>query len=127
MMSTKNAIQPRDTRTPESFRIFPDGRGHWYAYKNDGLVAGIFFNQDAAIRFARDESPNDPSPKRNAALDGDTAVRQAQAPIASKVRRAVILAQIAFVGFLLIGRVAASVVDASALPSFDSSNASSAN
>ena len=39
-----------------SFRVFPDGRGHWCADKNDGTVSGIFFSRAAAIRFARDES-----------------------------------------------------------------------
>jgi hypothetical protein len=36
-----------------------------------------------------------------------------------KVRRAAILAQLAFVGFLLIGRLAAGVVDASVMPTLD--------
>jgi len=119
MMSVKNAIQLRDTRGQESFCIFPDGRGHWYVYKNDGLVAGIFFNRDAALRFARDETTDQPAPKRNVAFDGDIAMTQELAPMPFKVRRAAILAQLAFVGFLLMGRVAASVIDASVTPTLD--------
>lgn len=119
MMSAKNALQPRDARAQESFRIFPDDRGHWCARKSDGMVVGIFFNRDAAIRFAHNESTAAPALKRNAVLDGDVAMMQAPTPMSFNVRRAAILAQLAFVGFLLIGRVAAGVVDASVMPTFD--------
>jgi hypothetical protein len=122
MMSAKIAIQPRDTRAQESFQIFPDGRGHWCARKSDGMVEGIFFNRDAALRFAHNESAAAPAVKRNAVLHGDIAMTQAQLPMSFKMRRAAILAQLAFVGFLLIGRVAAGVVDASVMPSFDSAS-----
>jgi hypothetical protein len=119
MMPAKNAIQTHDTRAQESFRIFPDGRGHWCARKSDGMVAGVFFNRDAALRFADNESTATPALQRNAPLDGDIAMTQAPAPKSFKVRRAAILAQLAFVGFLLIGRVAAGVVDASVMPTLD--------
>ena len=122
MTLTKNAIQLRDTRAQESFRIFPDGRGHWCARKDDGMVAGIFFNRDAALRFAHNESTA--GLKCNAVLGGDIAMTQAPTPMSFKMRRAAILAQLAFVGFLLIGRVAAGVVDASVTPSFDSATTS---
>ena len=84
------------------------------------LVATVFFNHDAALRFVRDESSDHPVPKRDATLDGNVAVTQVRAPLAFNVQRAAILAQLAFVGFLLMGRVAAGIVDASVMPAFDS-------
>lgn len=119
MMSAKNAIQPRDAHAQESFRIFSDGRGHWCAHKNDGMVAGTFVNRDAAIRFVRKESAYCSALKHNVVLDGDIAMTKLQVPTLVKVRRFSILAQLAFVGFLLMGRVAASVIDASVVPSVD--------
>jgi hypothetical protein len=124
MMSARNANQLRDMRAQESFQVFPDGRGHWCARKSDGMVEGIFFNRDAALRFAHNESADCLAPKRKPSLDGDIAMTQPQAPISFKVRRAAILAQLAFVGFLLIGRVAAGVVDTSVMPSLDSASVS---
>jgi hypothetical protein len=119
-MSAKNTTQLRAARAQQNFRVFPGGSGHWYAYKDDGLVAGIFFNRDAALRFVRDERSASATPERSAALGGDIAKTPAQVPMAFSRRRAAILAQLAFVGFLLIGRVAAGVVDASVMPAFDS-------
>jgi hypothetical protein len=50
-------------------------------------------------------------------------VKNAIQPRDARERSVAILAQLAFVAFLLIGRVAASVVDASVMPSFDSTGA----
>src|SRR5882757_5328154 len=52
MIASKNPNQqPRGVSAPESFRIFPDGHGHWCARKRNGMVAGTFFNRDDAIRL----------------------------------------------------------------------------
>ena len=37
------------------FHIFRNSIGRWCALSDDGMVLGIFFLRDAAIRFARDE------------------------------------------------------------------------
>ena len=39
-----------------TFHIFQNEIGRWCALSDDGMVLGIFFKRDAAIRFARDES-----------------------------------------------------------------------
>ena len=39
-----------------TFHIFQNRIGRWCALSDDGMVLGIFFKRDAAIRFARDES-----------------------------------------------------------------------
>ncbi len=44
---------PADGKTV--FRIFRDGIGHWCARRADGLVAGTFFDREAALHFARRE------------------------------------------------------------------------
>ena len=62
-MSVLDRLRLRALRHETGFSIFPDGRGHWCARKGDGIVAGVFFNRDAAIRFARRESLDWPAPK----------------------------------------------------------------
>jgi hypothetical protein len=52
----------------KGFRVFPDGRGHWCADKDDGTVSGIFFSRTAAIRFARKENDYDLALKSGAVL-----------------------------------------------------------
>jgi len=39
-----------------TFHIFQNQIGRWCALSDDGMVLGIFFKRDAAIRFAREES-----------------------------------------------------------------------
>ena len=123
MRFSQNAIQ-HGSQARESFRIFADGRGHWCARKNDGLVAGTFFSRDAAVRFARNEVSYCPALKSGPVPERDAALTPSTAPMRDKMRRAAILVQLAFVGFLLMGRVAAGVVDASVAPSFDPAVAS---
>lgn len=60
MTPANKAIHQRKTCARAHFRIFADGRGHWCANKDDGMVAGIFFSREAAIRFAHDESLDRP-------------------------------------------------------------------
>ncbi len=133
MISARIAIQSREVVTQQNFRMFPDGHGHWYAYKDDGLVAGLFFNRAAAARFVRDESDFCTAPARSATAEEGAAARLAATPKPFKSRRFALLAQLAFLGFLLIGRVAANVMDGAVAPSFaapissDSSGAGSAN
>jgi hypothetical protein len=55
MMLSNNAIRS-EAAARDGFCVFPDGHGHWCACKDDGMVAGTFFNRDAALRFARAES-----------------------------------------------------------------------
>ena len=71
MMSSTNLILQRDACAQASFRIFPDGRGHWCACKDDGMVSGVFFNRDAAIRFARHESAYGSMPTSSVASNGE--------------------------------------------------------
>lgn len=39
-----------------TFRIFRTKAGRWCACKGDGLIAGTFFDHDAAVRFVKRES-----------------------------------------------------------------------
>jgi hypothetical protein len=84
MTSSVNAIQRCGPSDQASVRIYPDGHSHWCARKNDGLVAGIFFNCGAAIRFVRHESGDWPAPKPSFLRD-EVSLRT-------------------FVGLLLVGR-----------------------
>ena len=43
-----------------TFHIFQNKIGRWCALSDDGMVLGIFFKRDAAVRFARDESDQVP-------------------------------------------------------------------
>jgi rare lipoprotein A (peptidoglycan hydrolase) len=43
-------------RAAVTFRIFRTSAGRWCACKGDGMVAGTFFDHDAAVRFAQRES-----------------------------------------------------------------------
>lgn len=45
-------IEPRSLR--DEFSIVPE-KGCWRATRVDGRVSGLFFEQEAAIRFARHE------------------------------------------------------------------------
>ncbi len=38
------------------FSVFENSDGRWCAERQDGMTGGIFFDRDAAIRFARRES-----------------------------------------------------------------------
>jgi hypothetical protein len=42
------------------FRVFRNDDGRWCANRADGMAGGTFFEQDAAIRFARRESAGAP-------------------------------------------------------------------
>ena len=52
----------------------------------------------------------------------DVAMSQRNIPTSFNVRRFAILLQLAFVGLLLVGRVAASLVDASVAPAYEPAN-----
>ena len=49
------SIHPASSPTV-TFRIYRDQAGRWCARKGDGLVAGTFFDHEAALRFAKRES-----------------------------------------------------------------------
>ncbi len=55
---TRTAYEPPPAAADPSnvFQIFRNQIGRWHARRADGMVLGIFFKRDAAIRFARDES-----------------------------------------------------------------------
>ncbi len=38
------------------FQIFQNQLGRWYALRSDGMVLGIFFKREDAVRFARRET-----------------------------------------------------------------------
>ena len=42
--------------TRHAFQIFRHKSGRWCAQRIDGLVAGVFFLREAAVRFADDEN-----------------------------------------------------------------------
>jgi hypothetical protein len=42
------------------FRVFRNDDGRWCANRADGMAGGTFFEQEAAIRFARRESAGAP-------------------------------------------------------------------
>jgi hypothetical protein len=42
------------------FLVGQDGEGHWLAVETHGLGGGIFVTQDAALRYARDETDGRP-------------------------------------------------------------------
>jgi hypothetical protein len=47
---------PKDSPNPAHFQIFRDDHGHWCARKDDGMIAGTFFDRRAALHFAQRES-----------------------------------------------------------------------
>jgi len=115
MTYAKNALFA-GAQAHATFQVFSDGRGHWCARKSDDMIAGTFFNRAAALRFARDESSAGPAASR----DDGTTLMPPIAPPPVKARRVVLFLQLAFVGFLLVGRVAAGMIDASVTPGFGS-------
>jgi hypothetical protein len=42
------------------FRLYRGRNGRWCAISGDGMIGGMFFDRDAAIRFARRESYGSP-------------------------------------------------------------------
>ena len=50
------ASEPDEPDPHSTFRIFQDESGRWHASSRDGMMLGVFFKRDAAIRFAEDES-----------------------------------------------------------------------
>jgi len=60
MSTAHKLVTPRPfVPTPQKravFDVFQNDHGRWCARAEDGLMAGTFFDRDAAIRFARRES-----------------------------------------------------------------------
>jgi hypothetical protein len=58
-MSAQSEVEPspfRARRDPSAiFEIFQNQLGRWYAKRADGMVLGIFFKREDAVRFARRE------------------------------------------------------------------------
>jgi hypothetical protein len=48
--------QSRHADRTSVFQIFQNRLGRWYALRADGMVLGIFFKREDAVRFARRES-----------------------------------------------------------------------
>ena len=46
---------PARSDPSQLFEIFLNERGRWQAWRADGMVLGIFFKREDAIRFARHE------------------------------------------------------------------------
>ena len=46
---------PRHADRGSVFEIFRNQNGRWYALRADGMVLGIFFKHEDAVRFARQE------------------------------------------------------------------------
>ena len=46
---------PARSDPSQRFEIFLNERGRWQAWRADGMVLGIFFKREDAIRFARHE------------------------------------------------------------------------
>jgi hypothetical protein len=55
-----NVIRLKTQTFGSSFTIVPEN-GRWRATRADGLVSGLFFEREAALRFARHSSPGETS------------------------------------------------------------------
>lgn len=65
-MSAQSEVEPSSFRTRRdpstTFEIFQNQLGRWYAKRVDGMVLGIFFKREDALRFARRECDGMASP-----------------------------------------------------------------
>ena len=51
MSNAARVAQSSTTDLSKIFSLFPDGAGWWRVRRADGLVFGIFFDRDSAVRF----------------------------------------------------------------------------
>ena len=54
-----SSFRPRAVCTSHHFEIAEDGRGHWVAQDQQGLIGGVFRTQRDALRFALFEAAGD--------------------------------------------------------------------
>ena len=54
-----SSFRPRAVCASHHFEIAEDGRGHWVAKDQQGLIGGVFRTQKDALRFALFEAAGD--------------------------------------------------------------------